>query len=107
MSTPTPETLARWRENRRRMERELQQGIDRLLDRAEGGSLASFAPDDHAIIFARALQVLTDAAGGNFDALRQLSLGSSAQTQSSAATVEHVRRPPSSQQGLAAADLEP
>ncbi|KAJ0393086.1 hypothetical protein ATCC90586_010437 [Pythium insidiosum] len=72
MADPEPETLARWRANRRRMVRDLQQQIDTLLDRAEAGSLDALSPDGDAMTFSCILSVLTDAADGNTAALRSL-----------------------------------
>ncbi|KAJ0407571.1 hypothetical protein P43SY_006889 [Pythium insidiosum] len=60
------------------MVRDLQQQIDVLLDRAEGGSLEALSPDGDAILFSRALRVLTDAADGDTTALQHLVTGGSA-----------------------------
>ncbi|KAJ0391443.1 hypothetical protein ATCC90586_012202 [Pythium insidiosum] len=65
------------------MVRDLQQQIDALLDRAEGGSLETLSPDVDALAFSRALQLLTDAAGGDTSALHRLTAaGSSADSSS-------------------------
>ncbi|KAJ0392546.1 hypothetical protein ATCC90586_012114 [Pythium insidiosum] len=97
MADPEPETLARWRANRRRMVRDLQQQIDALLDCAERGSLETLSPDGDAVVFSRALRALTDAAGGDMTALRRLvadnSSGDSSMTDGdgdSTAAVEEV-----------------
>ncbi|KAJ0391164.1 hypothetical protein P43SY_010538 [Pythium insidiosum] len=75
--------VARWRANRRRMVRDLQQQIDALLDRAEGGSLETLSPDVDALAVSRALQLLTDAAAGDTSALHRLTaVGSSADSSS-------------------------
>ncbi|KAJ0392840.1 hypothetical protein ATCC90586_011665 [Pythium insidiosum] len=58
--------------NRRRMVRDLQQQIDTLLDRAERGSLETLSPDDDALVFSRALRLLTEAATGDASALQRL-----------------------------------
>ncbi|KAJ0390978.1 hypothetical protein ATCC90586_011646 [Pythium insidiosum] len=72
MADAEAERLARWRANRRRMVRDLQQQIDTLLDRAERGSLETLSPDDDALVFSRALRLLTEAATGDASALQRL-----------------------------------